>query len=162
MSIIYLHVLSACVNLKLNARMTHRYVATPCLIYRNSPWPAKKCLNQPYRYYKSLARAGAGAFRPGFARLLGHSLGRCFSRRPAWTDVFSNELGFDKVMRSPWQDEIDEMMRKEGFGPHIISNYSAGRPSACILGGDNSSIVPSVRRRLPRWNHTYTALRAML
>lgn len=38
------------------------------------------------------------------------------------TDALSNELGFDKVLRSPWQDEIDEMMWREGYGPHIISN----------------------------------------
>ena len=34
----------------------------------------------------------------------------------------SNELGFAEALRSPWQDEIDEMMRREGHGPHIISD----------------------------------------
>ena len=37
-------------------------------------------------------------------------------------EVLSNELAFAEVMRSPWQDEIDEFMWKEGFGPHIITN----------------------------------------
>ncbi|HLY54979.1 MAG TPA: cytochrome P450 [Stellaceae bacterium] len=33
------------------------------------------------------------------------------------TDVLSNEFGWDNL-RESWQDEIDEMMRREAFGPH--------------------------------------------
>src|SRR5215469_7148098 len=41
----------------------------------------------------------------------------------------SNELGFAEALRTPWQDEIDEMMRREGHGPHIISdNFQVDPP----------------------------------
>ena len=41
----------------------------------------------------------------------------------------SNEQGFAEALRSPWQDEIDEMMRREGYGPHIISdNFQVDPP----------------------------------
>lgn len=33
------------------------------------------------------------------------------------TDVLSNEFGWDNL-RAEWQGEIDEMMTREGFGPH--------------------------------------------
>lgn len=49
------------------------------------------------------------------------------------TDVLSNGLGLDTVGREPWQDEIDEMMRKEGFGPH--------------KAGDNFNVDPPLHSR---------------
>ena len=49
------------------------------------------------------------------------------------TDVLSNGLGLDNVGRPPWQDEIDEMMRREGFGPH--------------RAGDNFNVDPPLHAR---------------
>ena len=49
------------------------------------------------------------------------------------TDVLSNGLGLDSVGRPPWQDEIDEMMRREGFGPH--------------RAGDNFNVDPPLHAR---------------
>ncbi len=49
------------------------------------------------------------------------------------TDVLSNGLGLDTVGRAPWQDEIDEMMRREGFGPHRT--------------GDNFNVDPPLHAR---------------
>jgi cytochrome P450 len=45
------------------------------------------------------------------------------------TAELSNELGFAEATRAEWQDEVDEMMRREGYGPHIISdNFQADPP----------------------------------
>ena len=49
------------------------------------------------------------------------------------TDVLSNGLGLDSAGRPPWQDEIDEMMRREGFGPH--------------RAGDNFNVDPPLHAR---------------
>ena len=49
------------------------------------------------------------------------------------TDVLSNGLGLDNVGRAPWQDEIDEMMRREAFGPHRT--------------GDNFNVDPPLHAR---------------
>ena len=49
------------------------------------------------------------------------------------TDVLSNGLGLDNVGRAPWQDEIDEMMRREAFGPH--------------RAGDNFNVDPPLHAR---------------
>ena len=49
------------------------------------------------------------------------------------TDVLSNGLGLDNVGRPPWQDEIDAMMRREGFGPH--------------RAGDNFNVDPPLHAR---------------
>ncbi len=45
------------------------------------------------------------------------------------TAELSNELGFQEAARSQWQAEIDAMMLREGFGPHIISdNFQVDPP----------------------------------
>jgi len=78
-------------------------------------------LDQPYDYYAALRREAPVHFDEG---LQSYVVTRYADVQEAarLTDVLSNELGFDKVVRSPWQDEIDELMWKEGYGPHIISN----------------------------------------
>jgi cytochrome P450 len=46
------------------------------------------------------------------------------------TAELSNELGFAEAMRAEWQDELDEMMRREGHGPHVISdNFQVDPPN---------------------------------
>jgi len=78
-------------------------------------------LDQPYDYYAALRREAPVHFDEG---LQSYVVTRYADVQEAarLTDALSNELGFDKVVRSPWQDEIDELMWKEGYGPHIISN----------------------------------------
>jgi cytochrome P450 len=45
------------------------------------------------------------------------------------TDELSNELGFAEALRAEWQQELDEMMRREGHGPHVISdNFQVDPP----------------------------------
>lgn len=45
------------------------------------------------------------------------------------TEVLSSSLGLEEAHRAPWQDEIDEMMRREGFGPHRTSdNFNVDPP----------------------------------
>jgi cytochrome P450 len=45
------------------------------------------------------------------------------------TEELSNELGFQEALRSEWHEEIDAMMRREGYGPHIISdNFQVDPP----------------------------------
>src|SRR5262245_4759629 len=45
------------------------------------------------------------------------------------TAELSNELGFAEATRAEWQDELDEMMRREGHGPHVISdNFQVDPP----------------------------------
>ncbi|MEM8497133.1 MAG: cytochrome P450 [Pseudomonadota bacterium] len=78
-------------------------------------------LNHPYALYKKLRHEAPVHFDE---QLQAYLVTRYADVQQAarMTDELSNELGFDKVMRSEWQDEIDEMMWREGFGPHIISN----------------------------------------
>jgi len=82
---------------------------------------SKEILGRPYRYYELMRRESPVHFDAG---LQAYIVTRWADVQEAarMTDVLSNELGFDKVVRPPWQDEIDEMMWKEGYGPHIISN----------------------------------------
>lgn len=49
------------------------------------------------------------------------------------TDVLSNGLGLDSSLRAPWQQELDEMMLREGFGPH--------------KSGDNFNVDPPLHSR---------------
>lgn len=49
------------------------------------------------------------------------------------TVEFSNELGFAEALRPDYQDEIDELMRREGHGPHVI--------------GDNFQVDPPLHAR---------------
>ncbi len=81
----------------------------------------KDTLDQPYQYYQTLLKDAPVHFDEG---LQAYVVTRYADVQEAarMTEVLSNELGFDKVVRSPWADEIDELMWKEGFGPHIISN----------------------------------------
>lgn len=45
------------------------------------------------------------------------------------TEVFSNELGFGQTLRAEWQDEIDDFMRREGYGPHMpTDNFQVDPP----------------------------------
>ena len=45
------------------------------------------------------------------------------------TEVLSNGLGLETAHREPWQDEIDEMMEREGFGPHrTLDNFNVDPP----------------------------------
>jgi len=45
------------------------------------------------------------------------------------TAELSNELGFAEAGRAEWQQELDEMMRREGYGPHVISdNFQVDPP----------------------------------
>ncbi len=46
------------------------------------------------------------------------------------TAELSNELGFAEALRAEWQEEIDAMMRREGHGPHIMSdNFQVDPPT---------------------------------
>jgi cytochrome P450 len=46
------------------------------------------------------------------------------------TEELSNELGFAEALKAEWQEELDEMMRREGFGPHIMSdNFQVDPPT---------------------------------
>ena len=49
------------------------------------------------------------------------------------TDELSNGLGLDSSLQAPWQEELDEMMRQEGFGPH--------------RGADNFNVDPPLHAR---------------
>lgn len=45
------------------------------------------------------------------------------------TETLSSEKGLTDVHREPWQDEIDEMMRREGYGPHSTAdNFNVDPP----------------------------------
>jgi cytochrome P450 len=45
------------------------------------------------------------------------------------TEELSNELGFAEALRAEWQQELDEMMRREGYGPHVMSdNFQVDPP----------------------------------
>jgi len=81
----------------------------------------KGTLDHPYPYYDTLRKEAPVYFDEG---LQAYIVTRYADVQEAArnTEVLSNELGFDKVMRSPWQDEIDQMMWEEGYGPHIITN----------------------------------------
>lgn len=43
------------------------------------------------------------------------------------TDVFSSELGFSLVRKPEYQQEVDEFMRREGFGPFVL-NFTVDPP----------------------------------
>ena len=43
------------------------------------------------------------------------------------TDVFSSELGFSEVRKPAYQQEVDEFMRREGFGPFVL-NFTVDPP----------------------------------
>jgi cytochrome P450 len=44
-------------------------------------------------------------------------------------EELSNQLGFAEALRTPWQDEVDALMTREGFGPHVISdNFQVDPP----------------------------------
>jgi cytochrome P450 len=44
-------------------------------------------------------------------------------------DALSNEFGLAGAHREPWQNEIDDMMRREGFGPHSSAdNFNVDPP----------------------------------
>jgi cytochrome P450 len=52
------------------------------------------------------------------------------------TEDLSNQLGFEEALRSPYQDEVDEMMRREGFGPHRSSdNFQVDPPLHAVRRG---------------------------
>jgi cytochrome P450 len=41
----------------------------------------------------------------------------------------SSQFGLSSAHREPWQDEVDEMMRREGFGPHSTNdNFNVDPP----------------------------------
>ena len=43
------------------------------------------------------------------------------------TDVFSSELGFSLVRKPEYQQEVDEFMQREGFGPFVL-NFTVDPP----------------------------------
>ncbi|MEM1153513.1 MAG: cytochrome P450, partial [Pseudomonadota bacterium] len=78
-------------------------------------------LTQPYDFYDKIRNSSPVHFDPGLNAWL---ITRYDDVQQAarMTDELSNELGFGLVLRPEWQDEIDDMMWKEGFGPHIVTN----------------------------------------
>lgn len=43
------------------------------------------------------------------------------------TDIFSSELGFSLVRKPDFQEEVDDYMRREGFGPFVL-NFTVDPP----------------------------------
>lgn len=43
------------------------------------------------------------------------------------TDIFSSELGFSEVRKPAYQQEVDDFMRREGFGPFVL-NFTVDPP----------------------------------
>ncbi|MCY4426385.1 MAG: cytochrome P450 [Halieaceae bacterium] len=78
-------------------------------------------LDYPYEYYEKMRREAPVYFDEGLQAWLVTRY-EDIQQAARMTDELSNALGFDQVVRPEWQDEIDEMMRQEGYGPHIISN----------------------------------------
>ena len=89
-------------------------------------------VRMPFGYYERMRREDPVHFdeRAGAWLVTRHD---DIKQAARMTDVLSNGLGLDSVGRPPWQDEIDEMMRSEGFGPH--------------RAGDNFNVDPPLHAR---------------
>src|SRR5579862_8460764 len=85
-------------------------------------------VNYPYEYYAKMRTEDPVHFD---ARAHAYMVSRFDDVLQAVRMIreLSNELGFAEALRSPWQEEIDAMMRREGHGPHIISdNFQVDPP----------------------------------
>ncbi len=106
----------------------------------------------PYAYYAKMRETAPVHFDKGLNAWL-VSRFEDVQQAARMTDELSNELGFD-LLRSEWQDEIDDMMRREGHGPHIISNTVQvdpplhGRRRALVNGAFNAQAVSAMENNI--------------
>ncbi|MDE0361404.1 MAG: hypothetical protein OXI74_09575 [Rhodospirillaceae bacterium] len=98
-------------------------------------------LDYPCEYYRKMRRDAPVHFDEGLQAWLVTRY-EDVQEAARMTDELSNALGFDAVVRPEWQDEIDEMMWREGYirlGPHprsatSISGESPERPRLSAYG----------------------------
>ena len=87
----------------------------------------QQVLDYPYEYYRKMRRDAPVHFDEGLQAWLVTRY-EDVQEAARMTEELSNALGFDAVVRPEWQDEIDEMMWREGYGPHIVSNTTQVDP----------------------------------
>lgn len=87
----------------------------------------QKVQDYPYEFYQKMRENAPVHFDEGLQAWLVTRY-EDVQQAARMTDELSNALGFDQVVRPEWQDEIDEMMWREGYGPHIVSNTTQVDP----------------------------------